>query len=66
MLTTKAANAFICEVTIFQVVEFKLWDAGGCILVHVEVATIFPHHYLAFNLEDRVDFNGGSNVMIQI
>jgi hypothetical protein len=65
MLTTEVANAFISEFTIVQAIEFKLWDPGGCFIVHVEVVAIILHHYLDFNLEVKVDFNGGSNVMIQ-
>lgn len=62
MLTTEVANAFISEFTIFQAIEFKLWDPGGCfivLIVHVEVVTIILRHYLDFNLEVKVDFNGG-------
>jgi hypothetical protein len=42
--------------TILEVVEFKLWDRGGCFIVPADVATVILHHYLNFNLEDNVNF----------
>lgn len=52
------------------------WDPGGCFLVHwkgpldlkVTWKDIISAKQLclSFKLEDKVDFNGGSNVMIQI
>jgi hypothetical protein len=65
LLVLTIANAFICESTIFQAVEFKLWDPGGCFIVHVEIATIILHYYLDFNLEDKVGFKGDDIVMSQ-
>jgi len=38
ILTVKEANPFICELPIFQQVEFKHWDPGGeSSLVYVEL-----------------------------
>jgi hypothetical protein len=55
--------------------HFKQWDPGGCYLVNREssldlerlekLLISFDTVYFGFNLEDKVDFNGGSNVMIQ-
>jgi hypothetical protein len=76
ILTVKEDNAFICELPVFQQVKFKQWDPGGeCSLVYVEGPLDYENNMesccyqftplLYSNLEDKVDFNGGSNVMIQ-
>jgi hypothetical protein len=50
--------------------QFAQWDPGGFCSVHWKASLNLEAYYfttncLSFNLEDKVDFNGGSNVMIQ-
>jgi hypothetical protein len=42
------------------------WEVSLNLMTTWKDATSVEMHYLNFNLEDKVDFNGGSNVMIQI
>jgi hypothetical protein len=41
------------------------WEVSLNLMTTWKDATSVEMHYLNFNLEDKVDFNGGSNVMIQ-
>jgi len=58
MLTTKAANTFIRDFTIFQVVEFKLWDPGGFLLSMWKLLLLFYTIILTSTLRTRLILKG--------
>ncbi|XP_045788739.1 uncharacterized protein LOC123883844 [Trifolium pratense] len=54
------------DACLFHEKQFIQWDPGGCFIVHVEVATIILHHFLDFNLEDKVCLHRGDSDMIHV
>ncbi|CAJ2668679.1 unnamed protein product [Trifolium pratense] len=54
------------DACLFHEKQFIQWDPSGCFIVHVEVATIILHHFLDFNLEDKVCLHRGDSDMIHV